>query len=348
MSGPSGVLPARGMRLGLTLIVALVGLVFLLLVLAAVGFGSTWMPLDQVASVLFGGGEKTEKLVVWQLRMPRVAAAAIAGAAIAFSGYLLQRITRNELASPGVLGVVDGAALGVVLFLAIFSNESNALTVSVAWQPLAAAIGALAAISLVFLFSGQQASSAIRLLLFGIAIAAVAKALTTIFMLIGPIHQAAQATRWLAGAVNAIGWSEIQIMALALAPTVFAAGWLARDLPPADLDDVSSRSIGLNLAGYRVLIFLVAALLTAIAVAFVGGVGFLGLIAPHMARLLVSRARFAGIVLSMLLGAMMLVGADLVVRVAFAPTEVPAGTVTAIVGAPYFLFLLMRKDKTNG
>lgn len=334
--------------LGIGAIVLIVFALFVLLGLAGIGFGSTWISLDKVVHVIFGGGERSERLVVLQLRMPRVMVAAIAGAAIAFSGYLLQRITRNELASPGVLGVVDGAALGVVLFLALYSNESNALTVPVAWQPLAAAIGALAAITLVFILSGRQASSAIRLILFGIAVAAVAKALTTIFMLIGPIYQAAQAARWLAGSVNAIGWGEIQIMAWALLPVVAIAGLLARELPPADLDDVSSRSIGLNLPVYRVAVFAVAALLTAIAVAFVGGVGFIGLIAPHLARLLVGRARFAGIVTSMMLGAMMLVGADLLVRVAFAPTEVPAGTVTAIVGAPYFLFLLMRKDKTNG
>ncbi|CAN7591918.1 FecCD family ABC transporter permease [Devosia sp. LjRoot3] len=337
-----------GRRFGIGAIVLIIVGLFVLLTLAAVAFGSTWIPLETVANVILGGGEKTEKLVVWQLRMPRVMAAAIAGAAIAFSGYLLQRITRNELASPGVLGVVDGAALGVVLFLAIFSNESNALTVSVAWQPLAAAIGALTAISLVFILSGRQSSSAIRLLLFGIAIAAVAKALTTVFMLVGPVYQAAQAARWLAGAVNAISWSEIQIMAICLVPTVLVAAWLAKDLPPADLDDVSSRSIGLNLPVYRIAVFFVAAVLTSIAVAFVGGVGFLGLIAPHLARLLVGRSRFAGILASCLIGAMMLIGADLLVRVAFTPLEVPAGTVTAIVGAPYFLFLLMRKDKTNG
>lgn len=112
-----------GRRFGIGAIVLIIVGLFVLLTLAAVGFGSTWIPLETVANVILGGGEKTEKLVVWQLRMPRVMAAAIAGAAIAFSGYLLQRITRNELASPGVLGVVDGAALGVVLFLAIFPTN---------------------------------------------------------------------------------------------------------------------------------------------------------------------------------------------------------------------------------
>jgi iron complex transport system permease protein len=329
-------------------IVLAVAIVFALLFLAGIGFGSTWIPLETVAQVLLGGGEKTERLVVLQLRLPRVAAAAIAGGAIAFAGYLLQRITRNELASPGVLGVVDGAALGVVLFMAIFASESNALTVSVAWQPLAAAIGAIAAVSLVFILSGRQASSAIRLLLFGIAVAAVCKALTTIFMLVGPIYQASQAARWLAGAVNTINMTEIGLMLAVLVPTGIVAVIAARHLPPADLDDTSSRAIGLNLPVYRIFIFFLAAILTAGAVAFAGGVSFIGLMAPHLARLLVGRASGAGIVNSILLGAIILVGADLLVRVAFAPMEVPAGAVTAVIGAPYFLYLLMRKDANNG
>src|SRR5690606_25515868 len=155
----------------------------------------------------------------------------------------------------------DGAALGVVLFMAIFANEANALTVSVAWQPLAAALGAIAAVSLVFLLSGRQASSAIRLLLFGIAVAAACKALTTIFMLVGPVYQAAQAARWLAGAVNTINWTEIQLMLAVLLPAGAVAAFAARHLPPADLDDISSRSIGLNLPVYRILVFFLAALL---------------------------------------------------------------------------------------
>jgi len=185
-------------------------------------------------------------------------------------------------------------------------------------------------------------------LLFGIAVAAVCKALTTIFMLVGPIYQASQAARWLAGAVNTINITEIWLMLAVIMPTGIVACFAARHLPPADLDDISSRSIGLNLPVYRIFIFFLAALLTAGAVAFAGGVSFIGLIAPHLARLLVGRARAAGIVTSILLGAIILIGADLLIRVVFAPTEVPAGTVTAIIGAPYFLYLLMRKDKTNG
>lgn len=330
------------------LALGLLALAFVLLALSGVAFGSTWIALDQVAGVILGAGDRTQQIIVLQLRLPRVAIAILAGGGMAVAGFLLQKITRNSLASPGVLGVIDGAALGVVIFLAALSNESNALVTSIAYQPVAAAIGALVAISLVFILSGRQASSAIRLLLFGIAVAAVAKSLTMILMLIGPIYQTSQAARWLAGAVNEVNWGEIQITAIAMVPIMLLVLVACRKLPPADLDEVSARGIGLDLPVFRILIFALAAALTALSVAFVGGVGFVGLMAPHLARLLVGRNMFAGLVGSFLLGAIMLVGADLIVRVLFAPVEVPAGTVTAIIGAPYFLFLLMGKQRHDG
>ncbi|WP_169193761.1 iron ABC transporter permease [Devosia sp. MC1541] len=322
--------------------------VFVLLSLSAVAFGSTWIAFDKIIGVILGLGEKTQNIIVLQLRLPRVVMAILAGGGMAVAGFLLQKVTRNSLASPGVLGVIDGSALGVVLFLALLSNESNALVTSIAYQPVAAAIGAFLAITLVFTLSGRQASSAIRLLLFGIAVAAVAKALTVIFMLIGPIYRATQAQRWLAGAVNEVNWGEIQITAIALLPIMILVLLAARRLPPADLDEVSARSVGLNLPVFRIVIFALAASLTALSVSFVGAVGFIGLMAPHLARLLVGRNVYAGIVASFLLGAIFLVGADMIVRVLFSPIEVPAGTVTAIIGAPYFLFLLMGKQRNDG
>jgi iron complex transport system permease protein len=320
----------------------------LLLTLASTAFGSTWLPLDRILAVLVGAGERTEQLIVLQLRLPRVLLAALAGGAMAVAGYLLQKVTRNELASPSVLGVVDGAALGVMLFLTLLSDESNALVTSIAWQPVAAAGGALAAIATVFLVSGRQATSAVRLLLYGIAVAAAAKAATIILMLTGPIYRTTQATRWMAGAVNEVNWGEVQITALLLVPALLVVLAAARRLPPSDLDETSARSVGLNLPVFRLLIFGLAATLTAIAVAFAGGVSFVGLLAPHMARLLVGRSVVAGVLGSLLLGAMMLMGADLIVRALFAPTEVPAGTLTAVIGAPYFLYLLLRKDRLHG
>jgi iron complex transport system permease protein len=319
-----------------------------LFVLLGIGLGSSWIAPDRVLSVLFGGGDRTERLIILQLRLPRVAIALLSGGAIAIAGFILQKVTRNSLASPGVLGVVDGAALGVVIFLALLSDESNSLTVPIFWQPLAAFIGAGLAIAAVFILCGRQASSATRLLLFGIAVAALCKALTMILMLVGPIYRTTQATRWLAGAVNEVNWGEIETTAGLLVPALLLVALIVRKLPPTDLDAVSAQGVGLDLDRFRILAFALAAMLTAIAVAFVGAVGFIGLMAPHMARLLVGRPVVAGIVVSFLIGACMLIGADIVVRALFAPTEVPAGTVTAVLGTPYFLYLLMRRENSNG
>lgn len=330
------------------MVVAIATGIAVVTVLLGIAFGSTWIPIETVASVLLGGGERSERLIVLQLRMPRVAIAMLAGGAMAVAGYLLQKVTRNSLASPGVLGVLDGAALGVVIFLALFSNESNALVIPIVWQPVAALIGAMIAITCVFALSGSQASSAIRLLMFGIAIGAVAKAATMILMLVGPIYRTTQAARWIAGAVNEVNWTEVTVVALALLPVLLVVLAISRHLRPTDLDEVSVRAVGLNLPVFRIFVFVLAAALTAIAVCFVGAVAFIGLMAPHMARMLVGRAVVPALLVSFLLGAVMLAGADLIVRALFTPIEVPAGTVTAIVGTPYFLYLLMRKEKTSG
>ncbi|HEY8576400.1 MAG TPA: iron ABC transporter permease [Devosia sp.] len=341
-------LPSQLSQARAPLALALLCGAFLLLGACGVALGSTWIPLEQVVSVILGAGEKTERLIVLQLRLPRVVIAALAGGGMAVAGFLLQKITRNALASPGVLGVIDGAALGVVIFLAALSNESNALVTSIAYQPLAAMVGAVLGIGMVFFLSGRQSTSAVRLLLFGIAVAAVFKALVMVMMLIGPIYRTSQAARWIAGAVNEINWSEIQVTLLMLLPLLVLTFFAARRLPPADLDEVSARSVGLDLPIFRVAIFALAAGLTAVSVAFVGGVGFIGLMAPHLARLVVGRNVYAGLLGSFLLGAAMLVGADLIVRVLFSPVEVPAGTVTAVIGAPYFLFLLMSRQRHDG
>jgi ABC-type Fe3+-siderophore transport system, permease component len=329
-------------------IVAVLAALAVVIVILGIALGSTWLAPEKVVAVLLGSGERKDQLIVLQLRTPRVAIAVLSGGAIAVAGYLLQKVTRNSLASPGVLGVLDGAALGVIIFLAVFSNESNALVIPIQWQPVAALIGAVLAIAAVFILSGNQASSAIRLLMFGIAVAAVAKAATMILMLVGPIYRTTQAARWIAGSVNEINWTEVSIVFASVVPLLLLVLAISRHLRPADLDEVSVRGIGLNLPVFRIFVFFLAAALTAVAVCFVGAVGFVGLMAPHMARMLVGRAVVPAVIASFLLGAIMLTGADLIVRALFAPTEVPAGTVTAVVGTPYFLYLLMRKEKTSG
>ncbi|MEM7768783.1 MAG: iron chelate uptake ABC transporter family permease subunit [Pseudomonadota bacterium] len=162
----------------------------LLIALLAVAIGSSFMPLDRVIAALLGAGSRADGVILWNIRLPRVLLAALSGAALAVAGLLLQRATRNPLAAPSVLGIVDGAAVGVLVFFLIFSNEANALVVSVHWQPLAAIGGALVFATTVGVLAWQDAVSPLRLLLYGVAMAAFANAIVILMIIAGPVFRA--------------------------------------------------------------------------------------------------------------------------------------------------------------
>lgn len=317
-------------------------LVLLVLFLLGIGWGSSFIGPERVIAALFHQGERTDQIIVWNLRMPRVVLAVLAGASLALAGALLQRATRNPLASPSILGIVDGAALGVLVFLFAFSNEANFVQVSIVWQPVFAAAGALLFAFVVALLVWQDRANPMRLLLYGVALAALAHALVVMMMIVGPVYRSSQALIWLAGSVHQAEWRDAIILACAFAPALPVLFLYARHLDQFVLDDVSAFSTGLPVTATRVMMLLLSVYLTAAAVSVTGGIGFIGLIAPHAARLAFgTRAwrQFAG---AALIGAAMVVGADLLVRLAFQPLEVPTGAVTAVIGAPYFLFLLSR------
>ena len=329
---------------------SLLGLAALLVMAIAMSLavGSAGMPLERVVAALLGVGDDMDRLIVMEFRLPRALQAIEAGACLAVAGLLLQRSTRNPLASPDVLGVVDGAALGVVLFLVLFSGADDALTVSIHWQPVAATFGGVAFLALLFALAREQAGQPIRLLLFGVALAALAKAATTLFLILGPIQRASQVFHWLAGSVHTATWEEVAIVAAMAAPLLLLAGAMARRLDLLDLDQATSRSFGLRTMLIQSAAILLAAALTAVAVSFVGGIGFVGLIAPHLVRLLVGRGGGGGLLGAAMAGALMVVTADLAVRLLFAPLEVPTGAATAVVGAPYLLYLLTRRTHADG
>lgn len=327
----------------LALIACPVGLFFLL----GVGTGSSFMAPDRVLAALLNVGSRTESIIVWNIRLPRVLLAVLAGAALAVAGVLLQRATRNPLASPSVLGVVDGAALGVLLFLFVFSNEANVLTVPIVWQPAFAVLGAFAFAAAVALLVWQNRTRPMRLILYGVALAALANAVVILLLIVGPVYRASQALVWLAGSVHQAEWREVVLLALCIATALPVIASLCTRMDQMRLDDLSAFATGLPVTATRALILILAVYLTAIAVSVVGGIGFVGLIAPHAARLLLGTRAAWQLAGAALIGAAMVVGADLLVRLAFQPLEVPIGAVTALIGAPYFLFLLIRMGRAH-
>lgn len=313
------------------------------LTVLAIGIGSSWIGPDRVIAALIGKGSQTDEIIIWTLRLPRVALAILAGAALAMAGMLLQRIVRNPIASPSVLGIVDGAAVGVVLFLWIWSNEANALTVSIHWLPLAATLGAASFAGLVVLIAGRDAVEPSRLILYGIALASLAKALVIVLIILGPVYRSSTALIWLAGSVHAAHWEDVVILTGVLAMALLAASCLIQSMDQVLVDDRSASATGLALVPAKAACLALSVILTAGAVSFAGGIAFVGLIAPNIARALVGLSAKSQLIATPFIGASMVLGADIIARTVAYPLELPTGAITALIGAPFFFYLLLKQ-----
>ena len=311
-------------------VVALVVAVGAGLVLGALSF-----PLPEVVAVLGGGGEELTRRVVVDGRLPRLLVAALAGAALGSSGLLLQGVVRNPLAAPEIVGVTSGAGAAALVALLLFPS------LPVAFVPVAAFAGGVLAFAAVVAIAWSGGLEPVRLALVGLAMSALASAVIQTLVVAAGLRVAAALT-WLAGSTYARGWDD----ALRLAPWVLIllpiAWFLAHHLDLMALGEDLPVTLGLPLERSRLAILSLAVALAASAVATVGTLSFVGLIAPHMARALTRDRHRRLLVPTVLLGAVLVVVADTIGRTVFAPREIPSGLVTAAIGAPYFLFMLFR------
>ncbi|OLO39427.1 iron ABC transporter permease [Alkalihalophilus pseudofirmus] len=321
--------------------VILLGFTFLFALLSA-GLGDMKISPVNVIKAWFGTASDMETLVVNSFRLPRIITALLVGVGLAISGAILQGLVRNPLASPDILGITGGGAVAVVSFLAIFSDKNNALTVSIHWLPLAAFLGSMMIAILIYLLSWRNGVSPIRLVLIGIGLSALTQALTTLFMILGPIYRASQATIWLTGSIYGASWQNVSILLPWTLCLLFVLVFAIRHLNVQELGDSVANGVGSSVGKYRILLLLLSTGFAAGAVAFAGGISFVGLIAPHIARKLVGSSFGALIPVAALVGALLVIVADLIGRVLFGPTEIPAGVFTALIGAPYFIYLLYK------
>ncbi|MBV7505859.1 iron ABC transporter permease [Bacillus sp. sid0103] len=295
-----------------------------------------------VVKVLFGDGPEMESLIITSFRLPRIIVALMVGISLAIAGGILQGMIRNPLASPDVLGITGGAAAAVVSFLAIFSDKNHSLTVSIAWLPLAAFLGAAVVAFLVYFLAWKNGVSPIRLVLIGIGISTLMQAITTLTMVMGPIYQASQANIWITGTVYGSNWSNVAILVPWTVIFMIIALALARTINIQELGDEVATGLGGKVQKQRFLLLMISTALIGGSVAFAGGIGFVGLMAPHMARRLVGSSFGALLPASALIGGILVMVADLIGRTLFSPLEVPAGVFTAGIGAPYFIYLLFK------
>ena len=305
-------------------------------IIISLAVGSVDLSLDELWQALWHQGTKTNQVIVWQLRLPRVLAALTVGAALGTSGALLQGMLRNPLATPFLLGISAGAGLVVVCLITL-----NAFLYLI---PLAAWIGAVLTTTLVY-FLGRTGNGfgVERLILAGVAISSLFGAVQTTLLLRADDGRIQQALNWLVGSLNGRGWSELKISAPYILLSLVIACLLAKSLNVLNLGDDLAVGLGISLGRSRLLIGGIATLLAASAVSIAGLIGFVGLLVPHGIRFLINSSDYRLLIpLSAVGGALVLSIADLLARLG--AVELPVGVVTALLGSPLFVWLLYRRE----
>lgn len=330
-----------------------VGLVLALLVLVpvAAGVGAYPIPVgDVLGSVLHRvgpGGRELDRVaesVLWNVRFPRIVLALLVGASLGCAGALMQGVFGNPLAEPGVIGVSSGAAVGAVAAIAFGVNFLGTWTVSVF-----AFVAGLGTVLLVYAMSRSGGrTEVVTLILTGIAVNAFAGAVIGLFLFYADTAAVNQITFWQLGSLAQATWPKVlavlpcAVLGLAVAP------WYARRLDLLSLGERPARHLGVDVERLRVVLVLVIALLTAAAVSVAGIIGFVGLVVPHLLRMAAGPGHRFLVPGSALLGALVLLGADLAARTVAAPAELPLGVLTALLGSPFFFWLLRRTRRRQG
>ena len=304
----------------------------------SVSVGDFPIPLTDVFKEVSGiGGSTDSDFIIHTLRLPRVLTGILVGFAFGVSGQIFQRMVRNPLASPDILGLSSGAALGAVFSIVILESGTISATG-------AALIGSLCTVIAIYLLAIKQGISSYRLVLVGIGITALLEAGVEYLLTRAELNDAMRATVWLTGSLNGRGWEFVRPLTLALVVLVPVAMVCTRNLRVLELGDDTAAALGVNLRRSKLGLTLSGAGLAAAATAAAGPVGFVALVAPQIARRLVGE-RAVGLIPAGLIGSAVMVFADLIARRVFSPTELPVGVITAVVGAPYLLWLLARANK---
>jgi len=301
-------------------------------------------PMD-VLKTIAGYGTEKQELVLFDFRLPRLIIALLIGAGLGVAGAILQGVAQNELADPGILGINAGAGFAVVLFIFFFQGSTASLgMLSIFVMPFFAFIGAFVAAFFIYILAWKKGVTPTRLILVGIGINAAFAAALIIFQLKMNPNEFMQAAIWLSGSIWGTNWKFV----LATLPWVILliplTLYKARYLNVLNLGDSLATGLGADVERERRILLLIAVGLSGSCVAVGGGIAFLGLVAPHIARMLVGPKHQFLIPASALVGAFILIIADMIGRNLLAPSEIPVGIVVSVLGAPYFIYLLMRTN----
>ena len=317
------------------LTLSLLLLAFLLATLLSILFGGASLTPAEVAKGLFGMQDSTLTAIVRGVRLPRVLAGILAGIGLSVSGLLLQSVTDNALASPNVIGVNAGAGLSVILILACFPSLLPIV-------PIAAFLGAFLATLLILALAGRLGGSGVTVILSGIALTAVLNAAISFITLLDTDVVSAY-NYFSIGGLSGVYLDRLPLPAILILLSFAGSMLLSRDLEVLWLGDEAAQALGVRVRPLRMLALICASASAAAAVSFAGLLGFVGLIVPHTARALVGANIRRALPATALLGGTLVLLSDLAGKTLLSPTEIPVGILMALIGAPFFLFLLIRR-----
>lgn len=341
--GPIG-LPWRPRVLVVTVVLILVALAT---GVVAAGIGQAVIPPDRVLAVLTGGGTGADRFVLVQLRLPRVLAELLVGCALALAGALAQTFARNPLATPDVLGVQSGAAAGAVAVIVLGGGTySVSGTLTAIGVPAASFLGAILAAALVYGLSWRAGIQGYRLILVGIGIGAALTALTSYLLVLALVTDAATASAWLVGSLGSVEWEALPPLVVALAVALPASLAVSSTLRLDVLGDDAARGLGARLGVHRLVVLGASVLLAAAATSVGGPIAFVALVCPQVAQRL-ARTDRPPLLASAAAGAVLVSVADTLGRT-ITTWEIPVGLTTVVLGAPYLLWLILRRGSVKG
>lgn len=313
-------------------------------IVLSLAIGSVFISPTELWDILRGAGEKTYTFIVWNIRLPRTVLIALTGAALSGSGAAYQGLFRNPLADPFLIGVASGAGLGAVIAMSIQWPYSFWGLMAI---PMSAFLAALLTVFIVYYLArvGRTIPTT-NLILAGVAFSSFATSLTS-FLMLRSTSEVRRALGWLLGGASQSGWTAVLAMLPYLAIGLGILLFSGYRLNLLQFGDDQAQQLGLNVTRSKTILLVAASLATAAAVAFSGIIGFIGLIVPHIMRMWFGGDYRRLIPLSIVGGASALLVADVIARVVLAPQEIPVGIVTALVGAPFFLWVL-RRVKNQG
>ena len=320
----------------------------LVISLLSLSSGPYRVPLREVLAVLVGGGTKDDKLVILGIRLPRIVAGILVGSSMGIAGAVLQGYLRNPLATPFTMGVSNGAMFGASLAIILgagYSLNSGQVFLNNPYAVvLFAFLGAVSATLVILALARLRGLSPEAIVLAGVAMSSLYVALTTLVQYFANEVQLSAMVYWSFGNLARATWRENAIMGVSFT-LVFIYFILKRwDLNASTLGDDIAKSVGVNIERERLIGTLLSAFITSVTVAFVGVIGFIGLIAPHSMRLIAGGDYRSLIPLSALAGALLLVSADAVARLIVSPMNLPVGVITSFLGAPTFIYLLVKME----